>query len=375
MNHKTILILFLGNFYYDSRSSNIYKSFCDQGYKVKVVSFDWMNKGIKTKRGDITVYRLNKRLLSISFYLKFALVLSLNLIRSKANIIFAEDIYTLPFAVIFSKFKNKKVIYDSRELYGHLAGLRNKLVVQFLLRAIEKIFIRGAYKVITTGNLDSEFIEKKFSIKNTIVIRNLPFLNETVNPFDFRKYFNLNMNMPILLYQGVILHGRGLKIIFEVFKKLNNCVLIILGDGEQKEYYHNLALEKGLNNKVFFMGRIEQSELPKYTAGADLGLAIIENLSLSYYYALPNKLFEYIQAGIPVLASNFPQMKGIIDRYEVGLYIDPKNDDELVGALNNLINNHELRENLKRNCKIASKELNWNKEINKLFNVISGDFK
>ncbi|MCJ7647309.1 MAG: glycosyltransferase [Candidatus Lokiarchaeota archaeon] len=375
MHEKTVLILFLSNFNYDSRASNLYKSFCERGYEVKVVSFDWLTKGFKTESGEISVYKLHKGFLSLTFYLKFIFVLSFNLIKSKASIIFAEDVYTLPFAVIFSILKNGEVIYDSRELYGHLAGLRKRKIVQTILRVIEKIFIRGAYKIITTGNLDSEYIEKEFDLKDTIVIRNLPFIADIIEPFNFRKHFDLNGDVKILLYQGVILHGRGLRSIFEALNRINNCVLVILGDGEYREFYQNLANEKGLSNRVFFWGKVEQPKLLEYTAGADIGLTIIENLSLSYYYALPNKMFEYIQAGIPVLASNFPQMKEIIDRYKVGLYIDPENIDEIVDSLNILINNNELRNNLKSNCIIAAKELNWNKEINKLFDLISKDFK
>jgi glycosyltransferase involved in cell wall biosynthesis len=375
MQEKTVLILFLSNFNFDSRASNLYTSLCERGYKVRVVSFDWLTKGFKTKRGEISVYKLHKGFLSLTFYLKFIFILSFNLIKSKASIIFAEDVYTLPFAVIFSIFKNRKVIYDSRELYGHLAGLRERKIVQTIIRVIEKIFITGAHKIITTGSLDSQYIEKKFNLKDTIVVRNLPLIAAILEPFNFRKHLGLNADTKILLYQGVILHGRGLRKIFEAINRLNNCVLVIIGDGEYREFYQNLANEKGLINRVFFLGKVEQSKLLGYTAGADIGLTIIENLSLSYYYALPNKMFEYIQAGIPVLASNFPQMKEIIDRYKVGLYINPENIDDMVDSLNILLNNNELRNNFKRNCIIAAKELNWNKEINKLFDQISQDFK
>lgn len=375
MHNKTVLILFLSNFYYDSRASNLYKSFCERGYKVKVVSFDWMTNEFKTKRGEISVYKLHKGFLSLTYYLKFIFILSSNLIRSNAAIIFAEDVYTLPFAVIFSKLKNKKVIYDSRELYGYLASLRKRKIAQAILSSIEKIFIRGAYKIITTGKLDSEHIENKFNLKDTIVIRNLPFVADISKPFNFREYLDINKNVKILLYQGVILHGRGLRPIFKALHKLNDCVLVVLGDGEYREFYQNLAKEEGFIDKVFFWGKVEQPRLLEYTAGADIGISIIENLSLSYYYALPNKMFEYIQAGIPVVSSSFPQMKEVIDKYKVGIYIDPENIEEIINVLNNLLNNNELRENLKRNCIIAAKELNWDKEINKLFDLISKDFK
>ncbi len=368
---KEVLIVFLGNIDYDSRASNLYKSLTERGYKVKVVSFDWLTEGFKSRKGDITIYKLNKGFLSITFYLKFIFLLKINLLETKASIIFAEDIYTLPFAVIFLKLKGAKVFYDSRELYGYLAGLKKRKVIQTILRHVEKIFITKVDKVITTGDMDAEFLTKEYGIKNTLVIRNLPLLTKIDSPFDFRKKYNLSANDKIILYQGVILHGRGLRLIFDIISEINNAVLIIIGGGEHKKYYEDLVVEKGIGNKVYFLGKVNQKELLNFTAGADIGLALIENISLSYYYALPNKMFEYILAGIPVFASSFPQMKNIIDKYNIGAYVDPENREELLSKLKELINDDEKREKLIANCKAASNELNWDKEIEKLFTAKS----
>ncbi len=368
--NRNVLIVFLGNIDYDSRASNLYKSFTERGYKVKVVSFDWLTEGFKTKRGDITIYKLNKGFLSITFYLKFILLLKISLLETKASIIFAEDIYTLPFAVVFSKLKGAKVFYDSRELYGYLAGLKKRKIIQTILRQIEKIFITKVDKVITTGEMDAEFLTKEYGIKNTLVIRNLPLLSKIDSPFDFRKKYNLSTNDKIILYQGVILHGRGLRLIFDAISGIDNAVVVIIGGGEHKKYYEDLVAEKDIENKVYFLGKVNQKELLNFTAGADIGLALIENISLSYYYALPNKMFEYILAGVPVFASNFPQMKNIIDKYDVGVYADPENREELLSKLKDLINDDVKRRILKANCKAASDELNWDKEIEKLFTEI-----
>lgn len=370
MRNKNVLILFLSNFHYDSRASNLYRSFTGRGYRVNVVSFDWLTPGFLPESGDISVYKLHKGFLSFTFYLKFFFILTARLVRSDADIIFAEDVYTLPLAVLFGKLKRSRVVYDSRELYGHLAGLRKRRIVQAILRLAEKIFIKGAFKIVTTGKMDSEFIEKEYGLDETIVVRNLPFTPENLNPVDYRKKYGISDKDKILLYQGVILHGRGLRILYDALEKTDNCVLVVLGDGEYREYYENLAHEKRLGDRIFFAGKIEQSRLLDYTAGADIGTAIIENLSLSYYYALPNKMFEYIQAGIPVIASNFPQMKEILDRYAVGLSVDPAETGEVIDAIRKLIDNPSLVSEIRKNCLIAAKELNWNSEIGKLLDCI-----
>ncbi len=370
---KSVLITFLGNFYFDSRVTNLYNSFREKGYEVTVISFDWLTKDFKTQRGEISVYKLKKYSFSFTYYLKFSFILFRRLLFSSPGLIFAEDIYTLPFAAIFSRLKKVKLFYDSREIYGHLAGLSNRKNVQAILKYIEKTFIKYAYKVITTGDLDSEYINKEYNLKDSIVIRNLPYLTEIKQPFNFRKHFGLNDEIKILLYQGVILPGRGLKIIFDALNQLADCRLVILGDGEYADYYKSLAKDKGVENIVYFFGKIEQSELLNYTSGADIGLAIIENISLSYFYALPNKLFEYIYCGVPVIVSNLPQMKFIVEKYNVGICVDPENIDEVVTNLKHILSDLNLRNELKQNCIYAARELNWNEEIKKIFHLIENE--
>jgi glycosyltransferase involved in cell wall biosynthesis len=370
MNKKSVLITFLGNIHYDSRTANLYTTLKQEGYSVKVVSFDWLTENMETTKGEITVYKLHKGFLSLTYYLKFAILMKYQLLVTKADYIFAEDIYTLPFAVIFAKIKKAKVFYDSRELFGYLAGLKKRKFVQQLLRWIEKICISRVDQIITTGEMDSQFLEKEYNIKNTVVVRNLPLYKIIKKPFDFRKHYNLRPETKILLYQGVILHGRGLKIIYEIIKDINDCVLVVIGGGEKKNYYEELAKEKGIADKVVFVGKIDQNKLFIYTAGADIGLALIENISVSYYYALPNKMFEYILTGVPVLASNLPQMKKIIDEYEIGLYADPENLNEVSSALKKLLFDKTLLDKIKISSKKAAEELNWEKEVRKLLSIM-----
>ena len=99
-------------------------------------------------------------------------------------------------------------------------------------------------------------------------------------------------------------------------------------------------------------------------------MSIIENISLSYHYALPNKLFEYIMAEVPVIVSKLPQMMEIVVEYGVGEVVDPDDQDELINKINLLIEDEELYSTYKANCKSASEELNWENEIDTLFNVI-----
>ena len=263
MIRPKIVIAFLGNISFDSRSRNLFVSLTDNGYDPSFIGFDWLTRDFVSVRDDnIYVKKLSKRI-SVIFYLKFAFLLTFKLFQFNAKFYLAEDIYTLPFVAFVSYFKKAKVIYDSREIYAHLAGLSKRKKVQAFWRWIEKTFIKSVYVILTTGEMDSAFIEKEYNLKETIIIRNLPLAKEISESFDFRDYYKLSKDKIILLYQGVILPGRGLNIIFEVMNRLENCVLVILGDGEYKEHCQKTVREKKLEDKVFFLGKVNQNDLLK----------------------------------------------------------------------------------------------------------------
>lgn len=365
-------ITFLGNFYFDTRVFNLYHSLKSKGFVVEVFSFDWLTKDYIAPASDaIRIYKLNKKNSSLLFYLNFARLLLFNLLRQNYDIIIAGDFYTMPFALLVGKLKGIPVVYDSREVYSELAGLKDKPALQNLITAIERFCIKKVSLICTSGHLDSEFIEAKYKLQDTFVLRNLPLLQKTVNPVDLRKLYNIPVYAKILLYQGVILHGRGLKLVIPLMDYLPDYYLIIIGGGEQELHFRALAKESQASDRIIFHGKVTQEELLQHTAAADAGLALIENLSVSYYYALPNKLFEYIQAGVPVIVSNFPQMQEIIDTFRVGVSVDPEKPEQIIQALKKLFENSSEYNKLKEQCKAAAKILCWENEFEKLFPRIS----
>ena len=232
--------------------------------------------------------------------------------------------------------------------------------------SIEKFFITKVDIVLTTGPLDSEYIEKLYKISDTLVVRNIPLYQKAVSKIDLRKKYNIDQDKLILIYQGVILPGRGLKQIIEAVARLPKTVLIILGDGEQKINYKELANKLNVSNRIIFAGTVDQKDLINYTAGGDVGLSLIENISISYYHALPNKLFEYIMAGLPVLCSDLPQMKAVIEKYNVGESINIENEENIFSTLDKWCENPSLLDFYKINCATAAKELNWQEEYKRV---------
>lgn len=161
------------------------------------------------------------------------------------------------------------------------------------------------------------------------VVRNVPYQTKC-NEKKLLDY----QGKKIILYQGALNIGRGLEWIIDAMPLVENAVLVIIGDGdithELKKRVHNLNLIE----KVFFLGRIAGAELHKYTPSADLGLCLLENRGLNYYYSLPNRIFDYLQTGVPVLATDFPEISNIVNTYNTGILVHHHEPEYLAEIIN-----------------------------------------
>jgi len=218
--------------------------------------------------------------------------------------------------------------------------------------------------------MDATYLEKIYNITNTLVLRNLPSYKKPANIVDYRKLFDLPKNRKIILYQGVLLEGRGLSLTLKALVQLPDTDFVILGGGVYRRKYEEEAKKLNVQDRTHFLGAIKHEDLINYTAGADIGLALIENISLSYYYALPNKLFEYIIAEVPVLVTELPQMEEIVKEYNVGEILQDETTDGLSNVLARMFNQKDILQNYKVNCTKAAKELNWEVEFNKVKNLL-----
>ncbi len=366
---KKAVITFLGNALFDSRVMNLYSSLKKRNVDVTVVCFDYRGSGVKSDNSDFRIYSVRKEGNSLLFYLKFIFYLIINLLAKKYDYYFAEDIFTLPFVQFFSGFYDSKLIYDSRELYPFLAGLRKKSSNQKIISAVERRYIYKADYVLVTGEMDGEFLSEYYNLNNILLLRNLPKLSGGIKPVNLRQELNISEEDLLIVYQGVLLEGRGIDLLIKAVEHFSDVHLVVLGDGEFKSKFESLTKELNLESRVHFRGMVAQDKLLSFTAAADLGAALIENLSKSYYYALPNKLFEYIMAQVPVIVSNLPQMRKIVEEYKVGYVLQDWNVDSLVELLRKIKSDKNQLMNLKLNASKASQELNWDRE----FETIAGE--
>lgn len=365
---KKISIAFLGNIFYDTRSYNLYVSLKSRKHKIIFNGFDWTGSDFKPVRSsNVNIEKLKKGRISLIFYLRFAAVLFFNLMKQRSDIYFASDFYCLPICLAVAKLKGAKIFYDCREIYPELNGIQNKKWIKGLIKAVEGFCARKVDIIFTTGEMDSDYIQDLYKIERPLLLRNLPILKKDIKKIDLRTRYNISTGKSILLYQGIIMPGRGIEAVFSMLSEWEDCVFLILGWGRYQDYYEKLAEKMGVKNRVIFAGKISQKKLLEYTAGCDVGLCLIEDTSISYHYAFPNKLFEYIMAGIPVIVSDLPQMKIIIKEFGIGDVLSKNNSNELLIVIKKWRTDSVLYDRLKENCRKASKMLNWEKEFKKIY--------
>lgn len=227
-----------------------------------------------------------------------------------------HSIGVLPIGVFFKrKRKSITLIYDAHELETEtvtLHGIRQKFV-----KFLERRLMPYVDKLIVVSDSIADWYKKEYNISNVYVVKNVPY-NEpytfTGNSI-FKEKFKIPGDQLLFIYQGLISKGRGITIMIEVFSRLPDKHLVIMGYGPMEDVVKQ-AVAKYPN--IHFHEAVKPHEIIHYTSGADVGICLGENVCLSYYYGLANKIFEYIMCGLPIIVSNYPDMGAVVDKYGCG---------------------------------------------------------
>lgn len=294
------------------------------------------------------------------FYAEYNLRLFFYLLFHHADIIVSNDLDTLTASFLASRFKRIPLVYDSHEYFTELPELIHRKFTRGIWNMLEKMILPHISYAYTVSPSIAKEYQKKYGIQMA-VIRNLPFRRQISGSTTIRKKKEFR-----ILYQGSLNVGRGLELAISAMQHVSDAKLYIAGSGYLEEKLKALSRHLKLEGKVVFLGRMRPERLYKYTSAADLGISLEENRGLNYYYALPNKLFDYIQAGIPVLVSNMPEMAAIVSHYKIGSVIET--DDCKVLALHfaKMLTDDAQRQIWKENIKIAAQILCWENEEEQL---------
>ena len=294
-----------------------------------------------------------------------------------ADIYHGHDLTALPVTYQAAQRHGAKFVYDSHELFLERNTLQPiSQTEKYLWRRLEGFLIRRASAVITVSDSIANELAQRYQIKNPTVIMNAPSQKRAIpNDQDrnLRAALGVSDEYYLLLYSGVRTFNRGLEKLIESLVYLPKCHLVLLGMGadQYNKKLQTLAQEVGVRSRVSFFGPVPSEQVTAYAASADLGVAPIENVCLSYYYCSPNKLFEYINAGLPAIGSNFPEMKKVIEQFEVGCTFDPSSPQNIAQAVLHMLEDSEKLQRMKQNTFIAAQVYNWENESKKLIELYS----
>lgn len=284
-----------------------------------------------------------------------------------ADIYHANDLNTLPQAIFCAKFrlKRKKLIYDSHEVQSDRTGYNKKLV-----KFVEGILIKFVDCMIVENETRAKYNVKLYGFKPKILhnYSELYDINSYPNS-NIHTLLNISPDEKILLYQGGIQVGRGLDKLIDAMSHIKNGHLVFIGDGNKKESLKIKAEKSTEKKRIHFIDKVKLSELPSYTKEAYLGFQVLQNICFNHYSASSNKLFEYIMAGVPVVACDFPEIAKVVENNEVGVTINSHDFKEIAIAVNELLENQKLYNKYKNNTIQTRAIYNWEEEKYKLLEI------
>lgn len=309
------------------------------------------------------------------FYAAYNIRLFFFLLFKKYDFLVANDLDTLPASFLISRLKGRPLVYDSHEFFTEVPELINRPFVRGFWLRIERWILPRLKSMITVNDSIANEYRKRYGI-NVSVVRNIPLTNNfEENEFlvpSTRNEMGLPENKIIFILQGAGINvQRGAEELVEAMQYVNNALLLIVGGGDVFETLKKTVIVLQLTDKVKFMDKVPQQKLRRITRLADFGLTLDKDTNLNYRYSLPNKLFDYIHAGLPVIASDLPEIRRIIDRYEIGAIIPSHEPKSIAAVMNHAISDEAANAMWKQNLKKAAGELTWESERETLLSVFN----
>ena len=301
---------------------------------------------------------------SYEFYKKVKVTMGSKTIHA----IHCHDLNTLDTGKRLAEHFQSKLIYDSHELFNEMTG-RNAVDRRFGY-ALEAKLMRHVDRFITVNPyLIDKFSKRYGKLPPSIYLQNIPLLgleHERKNAHYFHYLFGIPNEKIILLYQGGFSKNRGIELCIKAMNQLTDAYhLVLLGDGDIKGALERLVEEEKLSSRVHFHPKVPPSEILSLTKEADIGLVMYENVSENNYYSTPNKIFEYMLMGLPVVSSNHPGKAYLLEEYDFGIAVD-ENEQAIVNGIEAI----QQRSNYYvQKCYEASKVLNWPNESKKLIHL------
>ena len=370
MKRKRAIISVINDLVTDQRIDRTAGVLADLGFEVLMVG---RRKTDSPNMPDRSYETLRMRLLwekGPLFYAEYNIRLFFLLLSRPADLLVSNDLDTLLPNFLVHKLKHIPIVYDSHEYFTATPELVDRPKVQRVWKGIEKKIVPRLKSCITVNASIANLFEQEYNVPFRIV-RNIPRLSERIR-IPARAELGLPADKKIVLIQGSGINvQRGAEEAVEAMQYLDNVLLLIVGGGDVLPVLRKMVNELSLYKKVKFVSRQTPANLAGYTANADIGLTIDKDTNINYRFSLPNKLFDYIYAGVPVLATPLVELKKIIQQYQIGDFIQNHDPEHIASKIKSMLQDESRMTLYRKNTKKAATELNWETERNTLIEIFA----
>ena len=288
--------------------------------------------------------------------------------ETDADAYHAHDLDALWPAARASARRGARLVYDSHELFVEQSSLVHRAGVRGFWRWLERRLVRRVDRVLTVSAAIADKLQQPYDLEPPpVLVRNLPPFREPVAGNGLRQALGLDGDdEPLVLYQGGFLTDNGLAEQITAMSRVEFGRLVLLGSGPMEESLRSQVASMGLHDRVHFLPRKPFPQLHPLTCGADLGLCVIKPAGNSFLWSMPNKLFEYLMAGLPVLAGDTPEIRRVIEDTGAGVLVDPEDPDAIAEALRELLTDEPRRLHLGEAAARSAREYCWEREAPRL---------
>lgn len=312
-------------------------------------------------RGDL--YVRSSR--SFRFYAEYNLRLFFRLLRTGCDIVWANDSDTLPACWLAARLKRRRLVLDAHEIFPELPEVVGRKHVQRVWRIINRMLIPRCDALLTVCQSFADYYREQHGV-DMQVVRNLQPTDPLLPPLPHTA------EHPVLLYQGAVNVGRGVDWAIDALEWLPQCRLVVAGTGDVIGKMRDYAASKPWADRVQFLGRLSVETLETLTPQADIGLLMLEDRGLSYRLTLPNRVGDFVAAGVPIVASPMPETAAIVQKYGIGELLDAPGPRPLADAVQRLLLRWSPLGPQERLAAFDQprRDLDWNREQQRLLSLV-----
>ena len=338
----------------DQRVARHCRTLAAAGYEVLLIGRRWEDEPCLADDAPYaTDYVVMRRQRGWRYYARLNWLLARRIRKEKADIVWANDTDTLPACRLGAWGRPTRLVMDAHEIFPEVPEIVHKPLVQTVWRTLERWLMPRCAARLTVCESLAQYYRQRLGVEMTVV-RNMP--ERPPRPVARGE----RGTQPVLLYQGALNVGRGVDWAIDALQWLPHCRLTVVGSGDVEQELRRYAAQKPWADRITFAGRMRPEALE--TLEADVGLVMLEDMGLSYHYALPNRIGDFVWRGIPMVVSDLPEMAAFVKRHRVGEVMRGTGAKALAESVGRVLARRWTDEDFGS----ARRDMDWEKEKKKL---------